>query len=271
MSNQDFINLLSQKIDAIPDFPVLKSLAISQACLESRYGTKHFYNNLFGIKCHDVNKYAGCRLGKTSEVINGSYQHGLKLAFQTYNNFDESLQDYARLMSIKRYERVRNAKNYIEATQAVKDCGYATSLSYVNSLRKIIEQYKLMELDMQDYNITQDFRYSEFICKDGTEVPEAYQIYMQICATELQLLRNEINKPIIITSAYRTPEYNAKLKNSSKTSYHLQAKAVDIKVIGMKPYDLAIYASRYTSFMGFGIADSFIHLDLRNKFTIFKY
>ena len=123
---------------------------------------------------------------------------------------------------------------------------------------------------MQDYNITQDFKYSEFKCKDGTDVPEAYQIYMQICATELQLLRNEINKPIIITSAYRTPEHNKKVGGTT-SSYHLQAKAVDIKVNGMKPYDLAIWAARVTSFMGFGIANSFIHLDLRNKFTIFKY
>lgn len=269
MNNQEFINYLIPKLNNIP---VLKSLCIAQICLESGYGKHNFYNNVLGIKCHNTNAYAGCRLGKTSEVINGQYQHNLSLAFQTYHNIDECIEDYSRIMNLPRYERVRNAKDYLEATQAVKDCGYATSLSYVNSLRKIIEQYKLYELDniMEDYFITPNFKYSEFKCKDGTDVPEAYQIYMQICATELQLLRNEINKPIIITSAYRTEAWNKKVGGTT-SSYHLQAKAVDIKVIGMKPYDLAIYASRYTSFMGFGIADSFIHLDLRNKFTIFKY
>jgi uncharacterized protein YcbK (DUF882 family) len=123
---------------------------------------------------------------------------------------------------------------------------------------------------MEDYNITQNFKYSEFICKDGTEVPEIYKENMEVCATELQILREELGKPIIITSAYRTPEWNKKV-GGKPNSYHLRMEAVDIKVKGMKPYDLAIWAARETNFNGIGIADSFIHLDLRNKFTIFKY
>jgi len=272
VSNQDFINLLSGKIDNISNFPVLKSLAIAQACLESRYGQKHFYNNIFGIKCWNVNAYAGCRLGRTSEYIDGSYQHNLSLAFQVYDSIDDSIKDYARLMNIKRYERVRNATNYIEATQAVKDCGYATGITYVQSLRRIIEQYKLYELDnkMEDYYITPNFKYSEFICKDGTEVPEELKIYMEIVATELQMLRNEIDKPIIITSAYRTPAYNKKV-GGKPASYHLKMQAADIRVPGIKPYDVAVCAARYTNFGGFGIANTFLHLDLRGNFTIFKY
>jgi hypothetical protein len=265
MTPKDFINYLSGK-----SFPVLKSLAIAQACLESRYGAKSFYNNIYGIKCHDVNAYAGCRLGSTSEVINGQYQHNLKLAFQVYDSIDDSIEDYCRLMNLDRYRPAREATNYIEATQAIKDCGYATSINYVNSLRKIIQKYKLYKLDMQDYNITKNFKYSEFICKDGTEVPDQYQNYMLICATELQLLRDKLSRPITITSAYRTKNYNQSI-GGVRNSYHLKSQACDIKVKGIKPYDLAIYAARYTNFNGIGIADSFIHLDLRNRFTIFKY
>ena len=75
MTPQEFIKLLSDKIDKIKDFPVLKSLAIAQSCLESRYGEKSFYGNIFGIKCHDPNLYAGCRLGKTAEFVNGNYKN----------------------------------------------------------------------------------------------------------------------------------------------------------------------------------------------------
>jgi len=278
VSNQDFINLLSQKIDNIPGFPVLKSLSIAQACLESGWGKKIFHNNVLGIKCHHSDMWAGCQIGKTSEVINGKYEHGLKLGFQAYHSIDDCLQDYANIMTNAykykkdRYKPVREAKNYIDATQAVKDCGYATSLAYVANLRRIIEQNKLYELDnkMEDYYITPNFKYSEFICKDGTEVPEDLKIYMEIVATELQMLRNEIDKPIIITSAYRTPAYNKKV-GGKPASYHLKMQAADIRVPGMKPYDVAIYAARYTNFGGFGIANSFLHLDLRGNFTIFKY
>jgi len=151
MNDKEFIELLSKEIDSIPDFPVLKSLAISQACLESAFGRKHFYNNLFGIKCRDPKKYAGCRLGKTQEYIGGSYGN-YKLAFQCYNNFRESLQDYADLMRIARYKPVREARNYIEATDQIRKCGYATSPTYTQNLRKIIEDYKLYELDYIDTN-----------------------------------------------------------------------------------------------------------------------
>ena len=43
MTPQEFINLLSDKIDNIKDFPVLKSLAISQHALF------HFGKNIFII------------------------------------------------------------------------------------------------------------------------------------------------------------------------------------------------------------------------------
>ena len=144
MTRQEFIEHLASKLD---NCPVLKSLAIGQACLESSFGKKSFYNNIYGIKCWDPKAYAGCRLGRTSEVINGEYEHGLHLAFQTYDTIDDSIADYCRLMNIKRYKRVREATNYIDATQAIKDCGYATSLTYIKSLRRLVGQYDLTKYD----------------------------------------------------------------------------------------------------------------------------
>lgn len=271
MSNKDFINTLSQKIDSIPDFPVRKSLAISQACLESRYGAKHFYNNIFGIKCHDINKYAGCRLGSTSEVINGSYQHNLKLAFQVYDSIDDSIQDYADLMRKDRYQRVRQALHYIDATQAVKDCGYATSLTYINSLQKIIETNKLYELDykMKDHYITQHFKYSEFFCR-GEEPPQIYYDNIVKVATELEKLREIVKRPIRINSGWRSPEVN-KLLGGAKNSQHLTGKACDIKVSLFNNKNVPLYACRYTGFNGIGVGVTYTHLDTRDNFTIWYY
>ena len=281
MTPQEFINLLLDKIDNIKDFPVLKSLAISQACLESQFGKKHFYNNLFGIKCHNPNAYAGCRLGKTAEVIDGNYKK-LNLAFQIYHNFDESLEDYARLMNLPRYRPVREAKDYLEATEAIRVCGYATSPSYTTNLRKIIEKYKLYKLDGNDMNkydyITPNFQYVEFWSGDrklgarSIEPPAECRHKIIAMAEELQEVRDYIGSPIIITSAYRTKEWN-KIVGGVADSYHIQGIAVDIKVNGMPPYDLAIYVAKLTDFLGFGIniKKNFVHCDMRDKFMVFRY
>lgn len=267
MTKQQFIELLVSKLD---NCPVLKSLAIAQACLESAFGTHSFYNNYYGIKCHNPDKYAGCRLGNTKEVIDGSY-HNLKLAFQTYNSIDESIEDYCRLMNISRYKRVREASNYIEATQVIKDCGYATSNTYVNSLRKIIEDYNLTKYDnkIEDFNLTKNFKLSEFNCQ-GQFPPGEFWDNIEEVAIQLQKVRDILGRPIIITSGYRTPEYN-KLIGGAVRSQHLLGKAADSKCVGVNTYKYLAYLIKYTNFQGFGISNSYIHTDTRKIFTVWVY
>jgi len=272
---QDFINLLASKLN---NCPILKSLCISMACLESSFGTKHFYNNIYGIKCHDANAYAGCRLGKTSEVIDGSYVHGLHLAFQTYDSIDDSIADYCKLMSYDRYKRVREADNYIDATAMIKACGYATSLTYRNSLRRVIEQNDLTKYDKEgtmDANtkLTDNFRYGEFWSNSTSgkkiEPPEELYDNVLLVANELQKVRTAIGRPIRITSGYRTKEWNT-IVGGAKSSKHLLGLAADIKVY-IPQKELLIYLGRYTGFNGFGISDSFTHVDVRSIITTWYY
>ena len=270
MSRQNFINTLSQKIDKIDNFPVLKSLAIAQACLESAFGTKSFYNNVFGIKCHSPDKYAGCRLGRTAEFIDGSYKHNLSLAFQTYHSIDESLEDYARLMNISRYKPVREAKDYMEATEQIRKSGYATSPTYTQNLRRLIEQYKLYELDrkMTDIQLTKNFRLNEFQTRDP--IPQKLMGNIKQVAEELQKVRDILNRPIIITSGYRSPAHNRAVGGATN-SQHLYAKAADCRMVGINTEVFRTYLARYTKFNGFGIAPNFVHVDTRDRFTVWVY
>lgn len=82
---------------------------------------------------------------------------------------------------------------------------------------------------------------------------------------KLQILRDEIGKPIIINSGYRTKEYNKKIGGSPK-SQHMLGKAADIKVNGMAPEALAKKAE-IAGFNGIGIYKTFIHVDVRAKKT----
>ena len=263
-------------------------MAIAQSCLESRYGEKSFYGNIFGIKCHDPNLYAGCRLGKTAEFVNGNYKN-LSLAFQTYNNFDESLEDYARIMNLPRYKLVREAKDYLEATEAIRACGYATSISYTINLRKIIEKYKLYELDRKmdkNLQLTENFRYYEWwsnnFGKEKIEPPEEYFHKIKREAEQLQRVRDKLNEDfrpkkeiyILITSAYRTKEWNAsKNVEGAKNSKHLTADAVDSRAVGVPLFVYYTYLVRYTDFnhLGYYLKQNFVHAGNENKLTIFKY
>jgi len=273
MKPEEFISFLLPKLK---DVPVLKSLAIAQACLETGFGKNIFYNNIYGIKCHDPNKYAGCRYAKTKEFVSGQAQN-FELAFQTYNSVEECIEDYSGIMNLPRYEKVRNAKNYIEACNAVKECGYSTSPSYPQSLITIIEKYKLQNYDWRyEMKLTENFAYEEFWSgsKSGIKIKPPEELFPRIqqLAQELQKVRDIIKRPIIVTSGWRTPEWNSEV-GGVENSYHIQGLAVDSRAVGMLIVDYGFYLARYTNFKGFGInvAKNFIHSDFREIFTIFHY
>ncbi len=75
-------------------------------------------------------------------------------------------------------------------------------------------------------------------------------------------MRHRAAIPFNITSAYRSQEYNDKLKNSSKNSAHIKGKALDIAATDSRSRYLIIEAAIYYGIQRIGIADSFIHIDI---------
>ena len=78
---------------------------------------------------------------------------------------------------------------------------------------------------------------------------------------KLQALRNRLGTPLIVNSAYRSPEYNRRIGGATR-SMHMQAKAFDIS---MANHDPAIFeaAAREVGFTGFGFyqRNNFMHID----------
>lgn len=78
-------------------------------------------------------------------------------------------------------------------------------------------------------------------------------------------LRETFNKPMIITSGYRSKEYNDKI-GGAKNSAHLYGRAVDIQVSGKDALEL-IKLSLKLNFTGIGVSQKgpinsrFIHID----------
>jgi len=174
MKPQEFINLIKQgAIESYKQYKILPSITIAQAALESAWGEKHIQYNLFGIKWTE-----GCGYDKvareTTEYINGVPQKVIAY-FRGYKNFNESILDHARLLTITRYEKVRQAKDYKEAAKALQECGYATDPRYAEKLISIIEQYRLYQVDEEVENMVKDITLklkigSNEMYKNGTKI-----------------------------------------------------------------------------------------------------
>ena len=64
--------------------------------------------------------------------------------------------------------------------------------------------------------LSRHFKVKEFACKDGSQVVFIYDHFYTI----LDILRHKLGKPVIITSGYRTPEWNKKC-DGAKLTFHL--------------------------------------------------
>jgi zinc D-Ala-D-Ala carboxypeptidase len=88
--------------------------------------------------------------------------------------------------------------------------------------------------------LTKNFHLSEFVFSEtaqrhginNTPTPEQITKLQLLCINILQPLRDALNKPIKITSGYRSPELNRKIGGSIK-SQHSKGEAADIVVVGM--------------------------------------
>jgi uncharacterized protein YcbK (DUF882 family) len=111
-------------------------------------------------------------------------------------------------------------------------------------------------------HITPNFRWNEFI-RDVDAIPPAPILRNLVkLAQALEGLRTVFgNRPISITSAYRTPEHNREVGGEAY-SYHLRGMAADIIIVGAKPSDIW-KTLKDTWPGGLGTYPTFTHVDIR--------
>ena len=78
---------------------------------------------------------------------------------------------------------------------------------------------------------------------------------------KLQALRDALGKPLILTSAYRSPSHNKKV-GGAKNSRHMQGDAFDVRMDNHDPHEFEA-AARKIGFTGFGYypKSGFMHID----------
>jgi len=114
--------------------------------------------------------------------------------------------------------------------------------------------------------LTNNFNLNEFN-KHNFALTETILRNIQELAKNLQVLRDEVKKPIKITSGYRNAEFNAKIKGASQ-SRHITGQAADLKIEGYTPKQVAaiiekLIASGKMKQGGLGIYSTWIHYDVR--------
>ena len=82
----------------------------------------------------------------------------------------------------------------------------------------------------------------------------------------LDVLRGELGRPIVITSGYRTAEYNKGVGGSSDSA-HIRGLAADIKCIdsGTRAQIILAWLKMGHLVTRIGIGNTFVHLDLDPK------
>lgn len=113
--------------------------------------------------------------------------------------------------------------------------------------------------------------WSELACNDSkrTPYPEAWRESraVRLCA-EFERIRAIIAKPIKIGSAYRTPEWNAKV-GGARNSQHMQGRALDLYPPSgwtlERFYEVirAVALDSRSGIYGLGKYPSFVHIDIR--------
>jgi uncharacterized protein YcbK (DUF882 family) len=112
--------------------------------------------------------------------------------------------------------------------------------------------------------LTNNFNLNEFN-KHNFPLTETILRNIQELAKNLQVLRDEVKKPIKITSGYRNAEFNKKIGGASQ-SRHITGQAADLKIEGYTPKQVAaiiekLIASGKMKQGGLGIYSTWIHYD----------
>lgn len=123
------------------------SITLAQGLLESGAGRSYLAqhaNNHFGIKCGST--WNGPYVLRDDDARN---EH-----FRKYNDVSESYEDHSKFLKGKRYEPLFHLQptDYRGWARTLKQCGYATSPTYAESLIQIIENYRLMDYDVLHVN-----------------------------------------------------------------------------------------------------------------------
>ena len=159
-SQSEFIEKITPSVlKAVKGKGLFPSIAIAQACLETRYGNDGLspapIYNLFGIKAAKNTPASRYVEIKTAEYNDNGEKYYIIAKFMKFTDYDDSCEYYSNLFTRNSwlrdyYKGVLAAKTPEEAANALTGT-YATDPNYGKKLLEIIEKHGLKALDKKIY------------------------------------------------------------------------------------------------------------------------
>lgn len=203
--------------------PLFSSVVIAQAICESGWGQSTIMmkaNAIFGIKA--TSDWKGkVYNANTQECYDGVSYTNITACFRAYNSLAESISDYFDLITkLERYRKATVAETPLECITAIKNGGYATSPTYIDTIMSIINSNNLTQYDnVENVNNSVDNseNYIEYIVKSGdtlSEIAEKYNTTYQKIAQD-----NNIENPNLIYPNQKLKIYTNVSQETNETIY----------------------------------------------------
>jgi hypothetical protein len=148
LTRQEYIDRYARiAVQEMIEHHIPASITMAQACLESRDGNSELTrqsNNHFGIKCR--NTWTGPTVRHNDDEANE--------CFRKYKSAEESFRDHSEFITgSMRYGFLfsYDIRDFKKWAYGLKQAGYATDPAYPGKLIKIIEDFRLYELDQLDW------------------------------------------------------------------------------------------------------------------------
>lgn len=203
--------------------PLFSSVVIAQAICESGWGQSKIMmkaNAIFGIKATS-NWKGKVYNANTQECYDGVSYTNITACFRAYDNLQESISDYFDLITkLERYRKATLAETPLECITAIKNGGYATSPTYINTIMSIINSNNLTKYDVVENvenSVDNSKNYIEYIVKAGdtlSEIANRYNTTYQKIAKD-----NNITNPNLIYPNQKLKIYTNVSQGTNETIY----------------------------------------------------
>lgn len=223
MNKSEFIPTIAPLVQAENKkrgYPLFSSVVIAQAICESGWGQSKIMmkaNAIFGIKA--TSDWKGkVYNANTQECYDGVSYTNITACFRAYNSLAESISDYFELITkLERYRKATVAETPLECITAIKNGGYATSPTYINTIMSIINSNNLTQYDNVNNSVDNSENYIEYIVKSGdtlSEIAQKYNTTYQKIAQD-----NNIENPNLIYPNQKLKIYTNVSQETNETIY----------------------------------------------------